>query len=294
MSTSGNTESVAVQIAPIIVEVELSEPRTNETDIWNNNISQLFPIASISQKGDKVMAFIDIPFSGYTIETGISNGVFEGKAIVRDTNNVIIAKFHYSEGKPSGKCKAYYSDGSLFFTGMLCEGYREGIGVEYDREGNVLFHGYFHNGKRGFPMIKQDDYIVEYNSAGNPTVVFKKNKKGLRHGICYRFVNGRIDRAEKWENGEMIRIVKDFCGKTMTEFNAKGKVVYVGGFVDLLSENYPRNGRGVGRLFFGKYEFVAEWKNGISVKEILIHSVPYVVFVIIVASLICILLILIF
>ena len=110
MSTGGNTESVAVQIAPIIVEVELSEPRTNETDIWNNNISQLFPIASISQKGDKVMAFIDIPFSGYTIETGISNGVFEGKAIVRDTNNVIIAKFHYSDGKPSGKCKAYLQE----------------------------------------------------------------------------------------------------------------------------------------------------------------------------------------
>lgn len=281
MSAENTVDGVTIQIAPIRVEVEFYEPSTDEISIWNNNISEIFPIATISQKEEKVLVAIDNPFSGYMIETGMSGDVFDGKAVVRNTSNNIIAKFKYSNGKPTGKCKIYYSDGSLYFKGTLCEGYREGIGIEYDREGNVLFHGNYHKGKRGFPMTSRDDFMIEYNKAGNPTEAYKRNKKGQKHGICYKFVNGKIDRGEKWEHGIMMRVVKDFCGKRMTEFDPKGKVIYVGGYIDSLSEDYPRNGKGIGRYFFGKYEFEARWENGRSVKEFWIHSIPYVVLIVV-------------
>ena len=103
MSSNNSTEDVTIQMAPIRVEVEFCEPSTDEIAIWNSNISEIFPIANISQKEEKVLVTIDNPFSGYTIETGMSGDVFDGKAVVRNTSNDIIAKFKYINGKPTGK-----------------------------------------------------------------------------------------------------------------------------------------------------------------------------------------------
>lgn len=294
MNGENYTEDAAIQRAPITVEVVLSEPSTNETEIWNNNISEIFPISRINVINGKPIAIVDQPYSGYTIEGNMVDNVFDGKVLVRNPSNKVIAKYKYVKGKPTGKCKVYYSDGSLYFKGTLKEGYREGSGIEYDRKGNVLFQGTYHNGMRRFSMGKRDGFIVEYSKLGNPTVAYKENKQGLKHGICYTFVNGRIDRGEKWENGKMIRIVKDFCGKRMTEFGSKGEVVYIGGFINSLSENYPRNGKGIGKSFFGKYAFEANWKNGTSIKEIWIHSIPYLIFVIVIIILVLLLLFLVF
>ena len=122
MSSENNIDDVTIEIAPIRVEVEFYEPSTDETSIWNNNISEIFPIANISQKEEKVLLAIDNPFSGYTIETGMSGAVFDGKAVVRNTSNNVIAKFKYSNGKPTGKCEIYYSDGNLYLKVTLCEG----------------------------------------------------------------------------------------------------------------------------------------------------------------------------
>ena len=79
MNGENYTEDAAIQRAPITVEVVLSEPSTNETEIWNNNISEIFPISRINVINGKPIAIVDQPYSGYTIEGNMVDNVFDGK-----------------------------------------------------------------------------------------------------------------------------------------------------------------------------------------------------------------------
>ena len=85
---------------------------------------------------------------------------------------------------------------------------------------------------------------MESDSSGNPVLAYKENKNGLKHGMCYYYLNGNVSRGEEWENGKMKRVVKEFNGNTMVEYDKKGNKVYEGSYVDSLAKGYARFGKG--------------------------------------------------
>lgn len=242
-NVSGQKNS-SLEIALIEVANNSGAVYQADIDTWKHCIYDQFPTSNIQYKEGKVEVTVGVPHSGYTIETSLLNDNFNGTSIIRTPGNVVFAKFEYVNGKATGACELNYEDGKLFFRGSLQDGYREGVGTEYDRNGNVIFNGNFSKGVRGTRTTKVGSYIVESDATGNLVSAYKENKEGLKHGMCFYYLNGNVTRGEEWEKGEMKRIVKEFNGNTMIEYDKKGNKVYEGGFVDSLEKGYARTKKG--------------------------------------------------
>ena len=239
-----NNRNSSLEIALIEVTNDSGVANQADVDTWKHCLYDQFPTSNIQYKDGKVEVTVGVPHSGYTVETSLLNDNFNGASIIRTPGNVVFAKFEYVNGKATGACELNYEDGKLFFRGYLKDGYREGTGTEYDKNGNVIFNGNFQKGVRGTKTTKLNGFTVESDTTGNPVLAYKENKKGLKHGMCYYYLNGNVSRGEEWEDGKMKRVVKEFNGNTMVEYDKKGNKVYEGSYVDSLAKGYPRYGKG--------------------------------------------------
>ena len=121
----------------------------NGSEIWNWCISNQFPISEIISKSENmVILSTGDPHQGYTIHTQMKDGKLHGYTTIQSPENVIIAKFKYSEGNMTGPCRLYYPSGILFFKGYLENGYRQGRGTEYNEQGRVIFDGFYEKGMK--------------------------------------------------------------------------------------------------------------------------------------------------
>ena len=179
-----NKKNSSLEIALIEVTDDSSAGNQADVDTWKHCLYDQFPTSNIQYKDGKVEVTVGVPHSGYTVETSQLNGNFNGASIILTPGNVVFAKFEYVNGKATGACELNYEDGKLFFRGYLKDGYREGLGTEYDKNGNVIFNGNFHKGVRGTKTTKLNGFTVESDSSGNPVLAYKENKNGLKHGMC--------------------------------------------------------------------------------------------------------------
>ena len=279
----------SLEIALIKVRNDSDATYQADVETWKHCLYDQFPTSNVECKDGKVRVSIGVPHSGYTIQTSLLNDNFNGNSVIFTPDNVVFAKFEYVNGKATGACELNYENGKLFFRGFLQDGYREGLGTEYDTNGNVIFNGNFHKGVRGTKSTELNGYIVESDSAGKPVLAYMQNKKGLKHGMCYYYVNGNVIRGEEWENGKMKRVVKEFDGDTMIEYDKKGNKVYEGKFVDSLTKGYARNGKGVVSRGSSKRKEYGAYKNSSSLSscgKILISSV--VVLIVLTLAVLCI------
>ena len=91
-------------------------------------------------------------------------------------------------------------------------GYREGKGKEYDENGNVIFEGFYEEGRRMniVPLKEMKGYWKEMNDANEVISICKKDDECRNDGICYFYSNGIIDRISEWMNGEEVIVLKQF------------------------------------------------------------------------------------
>lgn len=88
-------------------------------------------------------------------------------------------------------CKLYYNSGDLFFEGYLVNGYRQGLGTEYDKSENIMNEGYFSNGcKTSYveKMIGWDGYWKELDINRHISSICNKDEYGNNQGICCFFL----------------------------------------------------------------------------------------------------------
>ena len=87
-----------------------------EVDIWNWCITNQFPICTINKiDSENVILNICSPHQGYTIQTKMKDWKLNGKAVIKTTNNTIIAEFEYRSNEKKGQCELYYDSGELYF-----------------------------------------------------------------------------------------------------------------------------------------------------------------------------------
>ena len=239
---------IEVNVSPLDQSGVTYKNDDNGSEIWNWCISNQFPISEIISKSENmVILSTGEPHQGYTIHTQMKDGKLHGDATIQSPENVIIAKFEYSEGGMTGPCKLYYPSGILFFEGYLENGYRHGRGREYNEQKKVIFDGFYEKGMKlkiypfkelGEGYWKLMDYENQLRS------VCQIDDQGKRYGICYFFEHGKISRVSEWQDGNEIDVLKEFTAdNTMIEYE-NGVKVYEGGFLNSLDENYPRNGSG--------------------------------------------------
>ena len=107
--------------------------------------------------------------------------------------------------------------------------------VEYDRNGKKVYEGkWFGDMKVGFScherMEGMSGYFKEVDSSGQLISVSEYDELNLfKNGKCFEIENGKVKRVCVYEKGVMKRVMQEFNGSTMTEYN-NGKRVYEGGW----------------------------------------------------------------
>ena len=248
---------------------------------WEYDVSEQFPIKSANETNGSVNIEVDKPHEGCLIRTTLKNSKMEGESCIYSKDNVLMAKLTFVDGIATGPC-FIYNNGYLFFSGYFENGYREGRGKEYDRNGNLISDGYYSKGKKlNIEPSKEmgKEYWNEYDDNGVLIRICQKDDFGKYNGICYSFNSGKISRVSLWKEGKEIELLKQFSDDIMTEYK-NGNKEYEGGFLDSLELQYPRNGEGVAygkdgktRIFQGNYKFDkrhgrgSKFQNGLATKE---------------------------
>lgn len=211
---------------------------------WEQSITTQFPVVRTVCDGKKVTAVVGAPHSGYTIESYISYGEFDGPTCIKSPNGLIIAEIEYKKGIVQGPCTFYYDSGLPVFKGYLQNGLRHGMGKEYREDGSLLFDGLFENGQKQniVPMEDMKGYWMELDENQKVKSISQRDDSGAYKGICYEYVDGEISSIANYEDGIPNRL-KEFQNNTMKEFQ-NNKQVYKGGFVNKLSFGYMRAGHG--------------------------------------------------
>ena len=114
---------------------------------WEYNVSEQFPIKSVNETNGPVTIEVDKPHEGCIIRTSLKNSKMEGESYIYSNDNVLMAKLTFVDGVATGPC-SIYNNGYLFFSGYFENGYREGRGKEYDKDGKLVSDGYYSKGKK--------------------------------------------------------------------------------------------------------------------------------------------------
>ncbi|KAK8801638.1 hypothetical protein WA588_005924, partial [Blastocystis sp. NMH] len=120
------------------------------------------------------------------------------------------------------------------YTGEWKNGMRNGKGEEMDESGRVVYEGEWWNGKRNGmgEVLKGTRWMGHW-------------KDGKMNGMGYeKDGNGVMKRGCLFENGEMKRVVQEFDGGKMVEYDENGKKVYEGEYKGNVEKGFVREGFG--------------------------------------------------
>ena len=221
---------------------------------------ELTKMAGILTKDQTEKGFV-LP-EGYTWDAKLIDGKKEGKVTVEDEYGCISCVLHFHDDKLNGLCE-FYELGCLVERRTFVNGIEEGWGCEIENWKEVK--GYLYaNGVR-IAELKNDNDMPDYwkavDMSSNQLISICKYDNGLAVDKGYIFDKGRINRIVIFENGKERNVLKVFEGDKMTENDNSGNRIYEGGFVDDLSNEYPREGKGM-EFKDRVLVYAGEWKNG--------------------------------
>ena len=85
----------------------------------------------------------------------------------------------------------------------------------------------------------------------------------MKNGKCFEYEGGRLIRECKYKKGVMIRVLREWKGDLMIEYDKKGMRVYEGGFERNPKKGFVRRGKGTEYRSDGKSVlYVGHWRNG--------------------------------
>ena len=182
-------------------------------------------------------------------------------------------------GQYEGLCYFYDEKGAIDCISEWKEGKEvstTGYYKVYDELNKRWVIGHFENRKilRTEAIKDKQGYRKQYNEDNQLVRVYGEDMEGKYNGICYMYINEHICRISYWEHESEIRVIKQFNGSTMIEYNEEGQKCYEGGFLDSFELDYPRNGDGeeYGRdgktiIFKGSYSNGRKHGKGICYKD---------------------------
>ena len=84
-----------------------------------------------------------------------------------------------------------------------------------------------------------------------------------KNGKCFEYEGGRLVRECEYKNGVMMRVLREWKGECMIEYDDNGMRVYEGGFEGDMMKGFVREGEGKEYGIDGKSAlYVGGWKNG--------------------------------
>ena len=184
---------------------------------------------------------------GYYDEESVESGVL-----------LTTAQYDTSLHDKNGRCLEY-ENGEWIGEWMYENGvkkrtireYRNGTLTLYDELGNKTYEGQFSKEelKDGFyehePMEGMDGFFKELDSNGRLVRITECDEmKMKKNGRCFEVEDGKVKRVCLYESDEMKRVVQEFDGSTMIEYDPSGQIVYEGGFKGDMKSEFIREGEG--------------------------------------------------
>ena len=169
------------------------------------------------------------------------------------------------DGKVEGRCELF-ENGILRLSWMMKDGQRIGRISEYEK-GKALFTELWKS------VLEGDYRKIENSREGLKLVIRDRNNTMIyrgefdeelnRHGKGLEYENGKLKYEGYWDKDELVRIVREFKGDEMIEYEDCDNVdvlnripVYVGGY-NIIDGEFKRNGIG----------YLIDKKNGTAVRE---------------------------
>jgi len=172
--------------------------------------------------------------------------------------------FEYEGGKVKREC--------VYERGIKKMVIREFFGrkmILFDDNGKKIYEGVWFGGVLdGFgihPRMKgMKGFFKEMKKKGELLSVSEYDKyELLKNGKCFEYKGGRLARECEYKNGVMMRVLREWKGDLMIEYDDNGMRVYEGGFEGDMMKGFIREGEGSEYGIDGEdVLYYGEWKNG--------------------------------
>ena len=254
MSSLAKGHNLASDIELTSINVE-SSGNSIVDSWWEHNVSEQFPIKSVKEENGIACIEVDKPHEGCTIRTRLKNSKMDGESNIYSKKNILMASLTFVEGVACGPC-TIYKNGFVYYRGYFENGYREGRGQEYDRNGEIISDGFYSKGKKlNIERLEEmgKDYWKEYDENGKLIRICQKDDYGNNAGYCYYYDNKgkNLDRLSHFENG-----VESLYSGKFKLYDEPTKLWFEGNFENGYREGrgqeYGRNGKMISDGFYSK------------------------------------------
>ena len=203
----------------------------------------------------------------YEMRVEMKEGKKDGIGLLLREDGTLFMKMMFVNDECEGDMVKKNKYGKTVLRGRVSKGKEVGIWIEYDDDGNEIWRGFYRNGKR-YSMVKKQKgmkgFYSEMNMNKELLSVSEYDESGLlKNGRCFKVESGCF-RECVYKNGVMMRVLREWKGKVMIEYDDNGMRVYEGGFAGDMMKGFVREGKGKEYGNDGKSAlYVGGWKNGL-------------------------------
>ena len=216
--------------------------------------------------GEAIMRLL-IDGERYEMSVNMKNGKKEGVGEILREDGTLFMRMMFVNDECEGEVIRKNEYGSIVLKGRMGKGKKVGMWIEYDDYGNEIWRGFYRNGVKDLSLKEHEGMSGlwrEVNENGELLSVSEYNEDGLlKNGKCFEYEGGRMVRGCEYKNGVMIRVLREWKGECMIEYDVNGMRVYEGRFEGDMMKGFAREGKGKEYGTDGKSAlYVGGWKNG--------------------------------
>ena len=198
-------------------------------------------------------------YEGYTMVVSYKDHKMNGKATGYNPRGIVSFEVNYVDDILNGDVVIRDDQGLIVLTGRLHNGLREGVFIDKNEKKK-----YYYRGKQLFPSSKMNGYYLKDEKGKVEKVLQFSKDFSEMNGICCEYEGGQLKRMCEYKQGNQTRVLGEWNGTIMTEYNDQGNRRYEGEFGGSLNKGiywkgkgtqYDENGRSV--LYDG------QWNNGV-------------------------------
>ena len=217
--------------------------------------------------GDAIIRLL-IENEAYELRVSMKEGKKEGIGVIVREDGTLYMRMMFVNDECEGNKVKKNKYGKTVLKGRVEKGKEVGMWIEYDNYGNETWRGFYRNGDKVISLKEYEGMSGlwrEVNDNGELLSVSEYDEYGLlKNGKCFEYEGGRMVRECEYKNGVMMRVLREWKGECMIEYDDNGMRVYEGGFEGDMMKGFVREGEGKEYGIDGKSAlYVGGWKNGL-------------------------------
>ena len=201
----------------------------------------------------------------YELYVKLKDGKKEGVGLILRENGTLFMKMMFVNDICEGEVIKKDEYGRTVLRGYLKHGEERGSYEEFNEKGRMIRKGpYILGGRISRRKINEKKDKFEMNKNRDLLNVNGYDDNIVKEGRCFTYEGGRVFRECEYKNGECVRVIREWKGDVMIEYDDNGKRVYEGGWKISSTAEFVREGKGTEYKNDGKRAlYIGDWKNGL-------------------------------